>query len=214
MGIAAGTLKCWPELNFLGYGAKTKIFLLLKIAAQSLRSSPFMFAFLQELSASALEIGVKHGHWLAPASFAFAFIKSLPFVSLLVPGTAALLSIGVLIGAGKIAFLPVWIAVSIGAGLGDWVSYRLGRRYGPRILTSKWVQRRTELYTKTKKFFDRWGWMSIALCRFIGPLRATIPMAAGIFEMPRRSFHLANWLSAFLWASALLLPGWAGFKLM
>ena len=52
--------------------------------------------------------------------------------------------------------------------------------------------------------------LSIVLCRFFGPLRATVPTLAGIFEMRRGPFQAANWTSAFLWAAALLAPGWAG----
>jgi membrane protein DedA with SNARE-associated domain len=45
------------------------------------------------------------------------------------------------------------------------------------------------------------------LCRVFSPLRATIPLLCGIFEMPFWPFQVANWLSAFLWAGVLLAPG-------
>jgi membrane protein DedA with SNARE-associated domain len=172
-----------------------------------------MFAFIHSISTAVLDFAVAHSQWLAPLTFAFTFVKSLPFIAIIIPGTAILISIGALVGAGDAPFLPIWIAASIGAGLGDWVSYWLGRQYGPRISQSKPVQDRIELYIKAKKFIDRWGGVSIVLCRFFGPLRATVPLVAGILEMPRTVFHLTNWLSAFLWASALLVPGWIGVKL-
>lgn len=167
----------------------------------------------QAMSGDILALAAKHSEWLAVASFVLAFVKSLPFVALAVPGTALLLSIGMLIGAGELRFTPIWLAVAVGAGLGDWVSFWLGRYYGPRILASHWIQRRYPLYLRTKRFFDHWGWVSIVLCRFFGPLRATIPLVAGIFSMPERRFQSANWISAFIWSAALLLPGWAGFQL-
>ena len=43
--------------------------------------------------------------------------------------------------------------------------------------------------------------------RFFGPLRASVPLAAGIFEMPYWQFQIANFVSAFIWAAALLLFG-------
>ena len=49
--------------------------------------------------------------------------------------------------------------------------------------------------------------MSVALCRFFSPLRATVPLLCGIFEMPSVPFQVANWLSAFVWAGVLLAPG-------
>ncbi|AHV93322.1 hypothetical protein D560_2462 [Bordetella holmesii ATCC 51541] len=35
-------------------------------------------------------------------------------------------------------------------------------------------------------------------------------MAAGVFGMRAAWFQAANWVSAPLWAAALLLPGWLG----
>jgi len=34
-----------------------------------------------------------------------------------------------------------------------------------------------------------------------------VPLAAGIFEMPYWSFQIANFVSAFIWAAALLMYG-------
>ena len=53
----------------------------------------------------------------------------------------------------------------------------------------------------------RWGVPSIFIGRFFGPLRASVPLAAGIFEMPYWRFQFANFVSAFVWSAALLLFG-------
>ena len=54
---------------------------------------------------------------------------------------------------------------------------------------------------------DRWGVPSIFIGRFFGPLRASVPLAAGIFEMPYWSFQIANFVSALIWSATLLLFG-------
>ena len=41
----------------------------------------------------------------------------------------------------------------------------------------------------------------------LGPLRASVPIVAGITQMPWLRFQIANWSSAFLWAFVLLSPG-------
>src|SRR6266542_2657272 len=64
--------------------------------------------------------------WAAPIVFALAFGESLAFISLLLPAWGALVAMGVLIGAGEINFWPVWVAASVGAALGDWLSYWIG----------------------------------------------------------------------------------------
>ena len=53
-------------------------------------------------------------------------------------------------------------------------------------------------------FVQKWGIPSIFIGRFFGPLRAFVPLAAGIFEMPYWHFQLANFSSAFVWAAVVL----------
>jgi membrane protein DedA with SNARE-associated domain len=45
-------------------------------------------------------------------------------------------------------------------------------------------------------FFKRWGAWAIVIGRFLGPLRASVPIVAGITEMPQVRFQIANWTSA------------------
>jgi len=148
-----------------------------------------------------------HAAWAAPICFAIAFGKSLALVSLVVPGTTIMLAIGGLLGASGIPFVPVWIAISVGAALGDWISWWLGVRYGDRIGTWWPFSRHPTLLPRGERFFRRWGALSIVFCRFLEPLRATVPLLAGVFGMPALTFQLANWPSAFLWSATLLGPG-------
>ena len=49
--------------------------------------------------------------------------------------------------------------------------------------------------------------LGIFIGRFFGPLRASVPLVAGIFEMPYWRFQIANFTSAFVWAAVLLTLG-------
>jgi membrane protein DedA with SNARE-associated domain len=53
----------------------------------------------------------------------------------------------------------------------------------------------------------RWGVLAIFIGRFFGPLRASVPLVAGIFRMPFWPFQVANFASAFVWAAVLLTIG-------
>jgi len=64
--------------------------------------------------------------WAPPIVFALAFGESLAFISLLIPAWGALVAIGALLGSSGINFWPVWIAGSLGAACGDWLSYWIG----------------------------------------------------------------------------------------
>ena len=54
---------------------------------------------------------------------------------------------------------------------------------------------------------ERWGILGIFIGRFFGPLRASVPLIAGILEMPYWYFQFANITSAFVWAWVLLMFG-------
>jgi membrane protein DedA with SNARE-associated domain len=53
----------------------------------------------------------------------------------------------------------------------------------------------------------KWGSFAIFIGRFSGPLRASVPLVAGVFAMPYWRFQVANFTSAFVWAAVLLTLG-------
>jgi membrane protein DedA with SNARE-associated domain len=116
-------------------------------------------------------------------------------------------TIGALIGASGISFWPVWIAGGIGAALGDWVSYWFGFKYKEHVAQMWPLSRYPEILPRGEAFVKKWGAPSIFIGRFFGPLRASVPLAAGIFEMPYWQFQFANFVSALVWSAALLLSG-------
>jgi len=148
-----------------------------------------------------------HAVWAAPVVFALAFMESLAFISLLVPAWGALVLIGSLIEAGGLSFWPVWIAGSIGAALGDWLSYWVGRKLEYTVQHIWPLSKHPDLIPRGEAFIRKWGALGIFIGRFSGPLRASVPLVAGIFEMPYWRFQVANFTSAFVWAAVLLELG-------
>jgi membrane protein DedA with SNARE-associated domain len=158
-----------------------------------------------------------HQVWAAPVVFALAFAESLAFISLLVPAWGALVLIGTIIQAGGLNFWPIWIAGSVGAALGDWLSYWIGQKLEYRVQNIWPLSKHPQLIEKGETFIKKWGVLGIFIGRFSGPLRASVPLVAGIFEMPFWRFQIANFVSAFIWAATLLLLGDViskGFKMM
>ena len=145
--------------------------------------------------------------WAAPIVMVLAFGESLAFISLLVPAWGALVAIGALIGVSGISFWPVWLAGGIGAALGDWVSYWFGYRYKEHVAEMWPLSRYPEILPRGEAFVQKWGVPSIFIGRFFGPLRASVPLAAGIFEMSYWPFQIANFVSALVWSAVLLLVG-------
>jgi membrane protein DedA with SNARE-associated domain len=166
-----------------------------------------MLASLEAGAQQLVEFVRTHEAWAAPVVFALAFCESLAFISLIIPAWAALVGIGVLIGSGDLSFWPVWLAGSLGAALGDWVSFWIGVKLGPPVAHVWPLSRHPDLLPKGEIFVQRWGPLAIFIGRFFGPLRAAVPLVAGIFRMPQWEFQIANVTSAFVWAAVLLTAG-------
>ena len=111
------------------------------------------------------------------------------------------------IGAGELNFWPIWIAGSVGAALGDWLSYWIGFKYKEHVAEMWPLSRYPEILPRGEAFVKKWGVPSIFIGRFFGPLRASVPLAAGIFEMSYWPFQIANFVSALVWSAVLLLVG-------
>jgi membrane protein DedA with SNARE-associated domain len=162
---------------------------------------------MEDLTRALTDFVRDHQAWASPIVLLLAFGESLAFISLLIPAWGALVAIGALIGVSGINFWPVWIAGGIGAALGDWVSYWFGFKYKEHVAQMWPLSRYPEILPRGEAFVRAWGVPSIFIGRFFGPLRASVPLAAGIFEMPYWHFQLANFVSAFVWSAALLLFG-------
>ena len=157
-----------------------------------------------------IEFVKEHEAWAVPIVFLLAFGESFAFVSLLLPATAILFAAAGLIGASGLPFWPIWFAATIGAILGDWVSYWIGYRYKRQIANTWPLSRAPGLLVRGEAFFRRWGTASVFFGRFFGPLRCVMPLVAGIVAMPALAFQVANVTSAVVWATGILAPGVLG----
>jgi len=145
--------------------------------------------------------------WAPAVMFVLAFAESLAFISLLIPAWGALVAIGALIGTSGVSFWPVWVGAALGAALGDWVSYWIGQKLEYSVQHIWPLSRHPDMIPRAETFVKKWGVLGIFIGRFFGPLRAAVPLVAGIFEMPYWRFQAANFASAFVWAAVLLTLG-------
>jgi len=148
-----------------------------------------------------------HAAWTFPIMFLAAFGESFVFVSLLFPGTTIMIAAGLLVPDGTIPLVPLLAGGIAGAVIGDGISWWLGRRYG-HLITGRWpLGRHPEFLARGEALFFRFGALSVFVGRFFGPLRAVVPLLAGILGMRSLPFWVSNLLSALIWAPALVLPG-------
>ncbi len=137
-----------------------------------------------------------------------AFAESFAFVSFIFPGFAILVAAGALVQAGLIDPVTAALAGAGGAILGDAISYWIGLKFGPALPTIWPFRRHPDAIERGVTFFRKWGWPSVFVGRFFGPLRAFVPLVAGMCRMPAVPFYIANVVSALVWAPALLYSGY------
>jgi len=162
---------------------------------------------MEDLAQPLLDFIKAHESWAIAMMFITGFVESSAFVSLLFPGTTLLIAAGTLMQSGTLPYLPVVVGAVVGAVLGDSVSYWIGRRFGGGIARLWPFSRNPELLPNGIRFFERHGGKSVFIGRFFGPIRAVIPLAAGIMLMARGRFWFANIASALVWAPMLLFAG-------
>ena len=138
--------------------------------------------------------------------FLASIIEALAVVGILIPGTPILMAVA---GAAAMAGQPMlpFLALSIlGAVIGDFLSFWFGKRFSHRLRAVWPFSRRPTLMENATHFFDRYGFYSVALCRFVPVLRSTVPLVAGMAGMRQRRFVTANVASAFVWAPVHIYP--------
>jgi len=145
--------------------------------------------------------------WAYWAIFAIAFFESLAIIGILVPGWLLLVGVGILIGTGTINYFTATMYCFIGAVLGEYLSFAVGKHFQDRVRHWPIFIRHPDWLSKTDDFFERFGVASIALGRFVGPVRAFVPLIAGMSSMPLVRFQIINVCSAAIWAPTYLIPG-------
>ena len=162
---------------------------------------------MEDIAQPLLDFIRQHQSWAIAVMFITGFVESSAFVSLAFPGATLLITAGTLIKTGTLAYRPVIVGAILGAALGYWVSYWIGRRFGGGVARLWPFSRNLELLPVGIRFFERHGGKSVFIGRFYGPIRAVIPLAAGIMRMPRGRFWVADIASALVWAPMLVLAG-------
>lgn len=131
-----------------------------------------------------------------------------------IPAVPALVIAGALTRSGRMSSTHLLIAAVIASLIADYVWYELGRRYGYRILR---VLCRISLspdscVRDTEARFERWGYKSLLIAKFIPGFSTVAPPLAGAARQSRAAFLLYDGLGALLWAGSAVAAGRLFFR--
>ncbi|MEJ2042394.1 MAG: DedA family protein [Reinekea sp.] len=137
-----------------------------------------------------------------------SFMESFALLGLLVPGVVVLFSLMALAHHYHIGLLPLLIAGAIGGFSGDVSSFLIGTHLQGKVDQWPWLQRHQSWLNQGHWFIKKWGWLSVIIGRFLGPLRPIIPLVAGSLGMRPSLFITLSAITVLAWAPAYLLPGY------
>jgi membrane-associated protein len=131
-------------------------------------------------------------------------------VTPILPGDSMIFAFGA-IAAQSASELNVHVSAMTfvaAAFLGNLVNYSIGRYIGPVVYEKNYKLIKREYLDRTKKFFDKYGAMTIIYTRFAPILRTFAPFIAGVGQMRYGKFMLYNFIGGLLWVVAFIYAGY------
>lgn len=138
-----------------------------------------------------------YGTWVYALLFLIIFSETGLVITPFLPGDSLLFVAGALAAVGGMDVGVLLVLLIVAAILGDTVNYAVGKWFGARLATSRWIK--PEYLARTQAFYDRHGGKTIVLARFIPIVRTFAPFVAGIGAMRYRRFIAYNVGGAIGW---------------
>ena len=136
------------------------------------------------------------------------FIETGLLFGFFLPGDSLLFSAGLVAAArSDINIVILVLLVFLAAFIGDQVGYVLGRKIGRPYFQRRNSKRMQKMLAKSERFYERYGWWSVVIARYIPWVRTFVPPIAGTVKMNYYKFLTANALGALLWGSGITLAG-------
>jgi len=136
------------------------------------------------------------------------FIETALLVGFFLPGDSLLFSAGLVAAVRSDVNIVILVfTVFLAAFIGDQVGYVLGRKIGRPYFQRRNSKRMQKMLLKSERFYEKYGWWSVVIARYIPWVRTFVPPIAGTVKMNYYKFLSANALGAFLWGVGITLAG-------
>lgn len=149
-------------------------------------------------------------HWGYFLTFFAALLETLPLVGILITGQTFVILGGFMSRLGVVDLPYIMFFGAMGAILGDFTSYYLGRRFGHPFLLKygKYFFFKEEYYEKARTLLRENKVKALLIGRFSSMTRAFVPFIAGASEIRMREFIPLNVIGGITWAIFYVLVGY------
>ena len=151
-----------------------------------------------------------YGSWIYAIMFLIIFCETGLVVTPILPGDSLLFALGALAAQPDgLSLTTLAVSLIAAAILGDSVNYWIGSLLGPRILRGEKIRFLNPKHLeRTHDFYERHGFTTIILARFVPIVRTFAPFVAGMGRMTYRHFMIYNVTGGIAWILLFLLAGW------
>ena len=126
-----------------------------------------------------------------------------------IPAVPTMMLAGALATAGRIDFVNAFVIAVAASLLADLLWFWAGRRYGYPVL--RFLCRISlspdTCVRETESIFERWGFFSVVVSKFVPGFSTVAPPIAGALKMRAGAFALASTASGALWVGAAMVVG-------
>jgi undecaprenyl-diphosphatase len=147
------------------------------------------------------------GYWILGV---ISVVEALPLIGSIIPGHAAVFLAGFFAHLGILNVYIVALIASLGAFVGDIISFFLGRKYGYGLITrwGKYFLLKQEHIDKAKEALERHTGKAIILGRFTPVTRAYMPFLVGASQGNVKTFWVADFIGCVLWGTSSVAIGY------
>lgn len=168
-----------------------------------------LITIILHLDQNMVSVVQEYGMWTYLILFCIIFLETGLVIMPFLPGDSLLFVAGAAAASGIMDLKWLFVAIILGAVLGDTVNYWIGNYIGLHVFLERFPSLvKKEYIDRTYMFYEKYGGATIFVARFVPLVRTFAPFLAGVGSMQYSRFLFYNVLGAVVWTAAVVLAGY------
>ena len=161
------------------------------------------------LDQNMISVVQEYGMWTYFILFCIIFFETGFVIMPFLPGDSLLFVAGAAAASGFMDLQWLFIAIILGAVIGDTVNYWIGNYLGLRVFLERFPTLvKKEYIDRTYTFYEKYGGATIFVARFVPIVRTFAPFLAGVGTMSYPRFLFYNVLGGVTWTVIVVMAGY------